>query len=332
MRVLHISHSGIPDARVEKNAFTMKKKGHELLFMSGIQSEVVPPFTSVSRAFYKNDALMAFGKMGWPRKIRHIDPDVIHAHDIFACRMTFGLGYPVIYDDHEWWTRNFPIWFGLRAPYAKLLSLPALISMRKWEHRAVTSYPTLTVHENIAESHRREYGGWVRTTNNYPSLPSVTSIPSNNDRNGAVYLGSDARKKKRPSYRSMDGLPKSVVFDRLFGLTYRDMLVRLTEYKVGLIPWNCHQLHHYASPAKAYDYLHAGLHVISPRTMSVLNGIPFVHFFDSLDEIPAIIEDIEHDDTSPEKIIEHARKHHTWESQERKVHAAYAQALRRQND
>lgn len=329
MKILHLSHNGLPDARVEKNAMTMKKKGHEFHFLSGIPSKSIQPFSTTSTAFYKNDVAMIIGKYDWHRAIRKIDPDIIHAHNIFACRITFGLDHPVVYDDHEWWTRNFPIYFALRKPYAKLVSVFTLLSMRKWEQKAIQSYPTLTVHERIAESHRREYDGWVRSTPNFPSLLSVSQIPNNDNREGSVYLGSDARKPNRAEYRNMKGLPEKVVFDSIYGLDYKDMLTKLTDYKIGLIPWNNHPLHHYACPAKAYDYLHAGLQVISPRTMSILKGNPYVHFFDTLNEIPSIIEEIEYDDIDPDLIRNHARQNCIWETQENKIYDAYEEAFRR---
>lgn len=331
MRILHIAHGGLPDGRIEKNAMLMAERGHELFFLGGRPSKPCEPFVRIEKAITTNDTTHMIGRWIWHKKIRSMRPDIIHAHDILAVSNTFGLGYPVVYDDHEWWTRNYPIWFGMRNIVRKILSLPAYFMIPRWEKEALTSYATLTVSESIAESHRKQYRAWVRTTQNYPRLGDHSGISSPKARSGNVYSGSDVRHRvgirKEASYRDMTGLPKSVKFDKIYGLSYQDMHKKLMTYKVGLIPWSCHPLHHYASPTKAYDYLHAGLQVVSPRTMTVLHGIPFVHFFDSLDEIPDIISSMP--DVDPKKIQAWASKNCIWDVYVPVILEAYAEAIRR---
>lgn len=339
MRILHISHGILPDARIERNAMTMEKRGNVLHFLGGSKlgllsgnptvSKQCPPFVSMSEAYYGSDLLMLAASRFWQRQIKRIDPDIIHAHDLLACRMTFGLDYPVVYDDHEWWTRNFPIWYHMRGKVRKLLTLPTLLAIPRWERRALTTYPTLTVSEPIAESHRREYGGRVGVTPNYPSLAEVEGLKADNSRSGSVYLGSDvvARvgAKRYSPYRDPTGLPSEVKYDRLHGFSYRDMMRHLTAYRIGLIPWNCHPLHHYACPAKAFDYLHAGLQVIAPETMTLLKGHPYVTLFKDLKEIPSLISSLP--DVSPASIMAHARRQHIWENQEPIILDAYEEAI-----
>lgn len=334
MKILHISHGRLPDPRVEKNAEVLKDRGHTVLFLGGHKTEYKGPFQRTYDEEYYTEILMLLWQHEWRRTIRAIKPDFIHAHDIHAARLTFGLGIPTVYDDHEWWTRNFPIWYEMRGIFRKMFAYPTLLKIPAWERRAIQEYPTLTVSEGIAESHRREYNGWVAVTLNYPSLKEVVGIRAyGRKRNGAVYQGSDARKRKwvkKPSpYRDMTGLPSDVKFDRIYGMPYHDLLMTLCKYKIGLIPWKCHPLHRNACPAKAYDYLHTGLQVISPRSMVLLRGIPYVHFFDTLDEIPGIIETME--DIDPAEIINYAREHLVWESQTSRIINAYDEALRRKD-
>jgi Glycosyltransferase Family 4 len=35
--------------------------------------------------------------------IRESKPDIVHAHNIFAAKMSAELGVPFVYDDHEYW-------------------------------------------------------------------------------------------------------------------------------------------------------------------------------------------------------------------------------------
>jgi hypothetical protein len=333
VRILHISHGGLPDPRVERNAEVLAKHGHDMFFLGGHSSgDYKGPFHVVMQAFYGTELLMMVAILKWRKQIRYINPDIIHAHDILAARMTFGMGIPVVYDDHEWWTRNFPIWFNMRKNIRKLFSIPTLLQVPRWEKRAAREYPILTVSEPVAASHRREYDAWVCVTLNYPSLKEVEGIHDDPvERTGAVYVGTDVRMrvgaKAWAPYRDPTGLPDSVHLDRIAGLEYHDLMRRLRHYEVGLIPWSCHPLHHYACPAKAYDYLHSGLQVISPRSMSILSGHPYVTMFDSLEEIPGIIEAL--DPIDPEEIIEYARRHHVFERYSGVIKDAYVEAFER---
>lgn len=335
MLILHLTPGGIPDARLERAAYSMKKRNCNVYLLAGKSTTYNGPFDRCFFAPLGNDLLTPIQKHKWMKTIKNINPDIIHAHNISVARFLLGSDYPIVYDDHEFWSLNFPLWYHMRPFVRKIFSLHSLFLIPKWEQQLLTKYPTLTVSEPIAESHKAHNNtAWVKVTLNYPSLFEVAHIKDRENRFGLVYEGTDIRKrfgvKNAAPYRDMSGLPSCVYFDRIYGLSYSDLLTRLTHYQIGIIPWNPHQIHHLVCPAKAFDYLHAGLQVISPRTMTILKDIPYVHFFDSLNEIPAIIEQIELIPSS--EIIAYAREHHVWESQEANMILAYKEAIRRKQN
>ncbi|MFW9794256.1 MAG: glycosyltransferase family 4 protein, partial [Candidatus Thorarchaeota archaeon] len=159
MRILHISHTGLPDPRVEKTAMTMQKEGHELIFLGGRPD--IGQSLSVFKESYcipmVNNLRFVIDsrfKRKWIRMIDEIKPDVIHAHNLIAGSMILDTNYPVIYDDHEYWGKQ-AFRFGSRGFIRKLALVPLEQKIPKWEKQMLENYPVLTVSENIAKEHRR---------------------------------------------------------------------------------------------------------------------------------------------------------------------------------
>jgi glycosyltransferase involved in cell wall biosynthesis len=109
LRVLHLSHEGLPDWRIEKSAISASRRGHEIAFGGSKQTR---HFTSIFSKVYEIDWAEAakFGivfywhyvKKQIKKIIRDSRPDIIHAHDIFAAKIISEFGIPFVYDDHEY--------------------------------------------------------------------------------------------------------------------------------------------------------------------------------------------------------------------------------------
>jgi hypothetical protein len=101
---------GLPDSRIEKTALTMKRQGHELLVLGGrpAQSQDLNAFSETHYVPVGNNLTLVIDpriKSRWIKKIDEIGPDVVHAHNIVAAIMMLDTEYPVVYNDHECWSK-----------------------------------------------------------------------------------------------------------------------------------------------------------------------------------------------------------------------------------
>ena len=329
MRILHISHGGLPDARIEKTALTMKKEGHQLVFLGGgtMKYNDLGAFEETYFLSVGNDLDVTINpavKRRWLKRISELKPDVIHAHNVIVAHFLLGSEYPVIYDDHEYWSKQTYMYRERKLPRG-LASYPLMIRIPGWETKLLRKYPVITVSENTAREHRRK-ASWVGVTHNVPMLRQVEGLVEVGPRRGNVYVGRDFDLPKFPPHRNMAGLRNYLQFDVISGLTHRKMLEKLMEYKVGLTPWKPHPLHPYSDANRNYEYLHSGLQVIVNEIIKHnFQSDPFVSAFSSYDDISKVIDELE--DIEAEKIMKHARKNYLWENQEDTIKEAYKRAL-----
>ena len=139
MRILHLSHTGLPDLRIEKTALTMKEEGHELVFLGGrpFKWQNLDAFGRVLYLPLGNNleiALSPLVKRKWLKSIEKINPDVIHAHNVWVARFLLGTDYPVIYDDHEYWSKQMQN-LRVKSKKAKLTYQPARMLIPGWEKK-----------------------------------------------------------------------------------------------------------------------------------------------------------------------------------------------------
>lgn len=318
MKILHTSHTGLPDPRIEKTAATMGKDGHELIFLGGrpIQEYGLPVFRETHHIPIVNFLKLALDssfKAKWLKKIDEIKPDVVHAHNIIAASMMLETDYPVIYDDHEYWSKG-SYRFGKRGIIRKAAMIPFDRKVPKWEEQILERYPVITVNENIARDHRR-IAKRVGVTKNFPILDEVKYLQNPEQRDGNVYVGSDFNLREFVPHRNMTGLKDIINFDILSGLKHSTMMDRLTHFRIGLTPWRHHPFHVYCEPNKHYEYLVAGLQVILTSSLAhPFPDEPYVHSFESYSEIPGLLEQIEIVESG--KIMRHAQERYVWEKQE----------------
>jgi len=328
MRILHLSHTGLPDLRIEKTALTMKEDGNELVFIGGkpFKWQNLNAFDRVLYAPLGNNlelALSPMVKQKWLKIIEKVNPDVIHAHNVWVARFLLGTDYPVIYDDHEYWSKQMR---NLKVKGRKrwLTYQPSKILMPVWEKKLLSKYPTLTTTENTAKEHRR-ICKWVGVTRNVPSMKQIEKLELVPKREGLVYTGSDFALSEFLPYRDMIGLKELLDFDIVTGFTHREMMEALMKYEIGLTPWLPHPWHRFSDANRNYEYLHTGLQVIvNTEIKSLFRDDPFVHAFKDYSDIVSVIDSIETRDS--QVIMEHARKKYVWENQSKTIKEAYSLA------
>ncbi|MGY5875956.1 MAG: hypothetical protein RTU30_09435 [Candidatus Thorarchaeota archaeon] len=319
----------MPDPRVEKTALTMKKEGHELFFLGArpTRFQNLHAFDNVHWLPIGNDldvALNPIIRRKWLQKIKQLNPDVIHAHNAIIAHFLLGTDYPAIYDDHEYWSHQVFKYAERKLPRG-ITSRPLMYLLPKWERGLLSNYPTLTTNELVAQEHRK-FGGWVGVTRNVPTIEEVDELPNPSSRKGLVYVGNDFRLAQFTPHRNMTGLRDILDLDIIWGLTHREMMEQLTNYRIGLTPWRLHPFHKYCVPNKTYEYMHAGLQAVLNRAMKgQFQNEVYVHGFNNYHDVKQTIDAIP--DVDPAEIMNHARKNYIWHSQERVILESYKRAL-----
>ena len=325
MRILHTSHTGLPDPRIERTAMTMKKEGHEMIFLGAgkikgqglgsFEETYYIPILSTFRV-----ALDPTFKRKWLKMIDKIKPDIIHAHNLVAGAMMLGTEYPVIYDDHENWGRQLFKYY-VRGFARNLLSQPMVIITPKWEREVLTRYPVITVSEENRKDHLR-YAKHVSITRNFPYLFEVEHLDNPEDRKGNVYVGYDFNHPRFLPHRDMTGLREIIDLDVICGLPHKEVMKGLLHYKIGLVPWIPHSYQKYMDPNKIFEYLHTGLPTVTNEIVKrCVADDPYVYAFKDYGGIKEVIDSIPELDSGT--IMKHARTDYIWDKQESIIKDVY---------
>ncbi|MFX1483483.1 MAG: hypothetical protein ACFFCP_09865 [Promethearchaeota archaeon] len=329
MKILHITDGGLPDPRVERMALTMKKEGHELVFLGGqtVGGQYLSAFSDT-----KTEPLgigvsithSPFLKRRWLNAIREMKPDVIHAHNIIVGHFLLDLKIPAILDDHECFSAQSFV-FRARPFIRRTAAMTLLRNFPVWERELALRYPILTVSQGIGEYYRH-ITDQVGVVENVPYLSEVGWIQNPPLREGLVYMGRDFSWPRFSPWRDMSGIRDLLDFDIVSGLPHKDMMIALTKRKIGLIPFKPHPFHKMCSLNKMYEYLHAGLQVV--LTAKFVDGFddnpylyPFTDYTDIVDTVNSVPQ------ADPVEIMEFARRNYFWDKQEDIVKRAYSQAL-----
>lgn len=325
MKILHASHKGFPDQRIEREAYIAKAAGHKVEFL-GMGNNATPQldvFEGIVMLRSINNRQAALDKnirREWAEAIERIDPDIVHASDIIAARYTSLTGRPMVYDDHEYWSaqriiyESWPTW-------KRIVIRPFLKVIPQWERELLENHVTVTVSEGIAKEHRR-ISSHVFVLQNYCLSAEVQDLPVNPNREGAVYVGNDFLRKKFSRHRDMTGLRESIEFDALSGLARNELYLRLTTYHVGLLPFKANPYSRYANSAKTFDYLNCGLQVLMTEPLYCAHGeLPYTYPFHEYSEIPELLKNMKPVD--PAEIMAYANGSLIWESQQDTLFEAY---------
>ncbi|MFW9964733.1 MAG: hypothetical protein ACFFCX_14290 [Candidatus Sifarchaeia archaeon] len=330
MKILHISDGGLPDPRVERMALTMRKEGHELVFLGGkeVKGQHLSVFSKTETEPLGIGVSIThnpFLKRRWLKKINEMKPDIIHAHNIVVGNFLLEMGYPAILDDHENLSAQS---FVFRArPFIRRTAARTLVrKFPVWERELADRFPVLTVSEGIADYYR-EFTDRVGVVINVPYLSEVEWLQNPPSRKGLVYMGRDFSWPRFSPWRDMSGIRELLDFDIISGLSHKDMMIELTKHRIGLIPFRPHPFHSKCSLNKMYEYLHAGLQVVlTGRFIEGLDENTYLHPFNDFTDIVDTVCSVPEAD--PEKIMEFARKNYFWEKQENIVKEAYSKSLK----
>jgi hypothetical protein len=260
----------------------------------------------------------------WSEVVSDIDPDIIHANDIIAAKFSTETGYPMIYDDREYWSMQKIMYEGW--PFWKRIAIrPFTEAIPRWEKDIIKKHVTITVSEGIAVEHRRISSN-VFVLGNYGLRVEFEGLPINPERKGIVFVGRDPHLKKYFKHRDLTGITDYITFDVLSGLPRKVLYRRLSEYRFGLLPFLPSSYHKYVNASKTFDYLNCGLQVIMTEILHEAHGrIPYSYPFKDYTHIQSVIDSIEHVD--PAEIIDYSRKNLVWEVQSDKLHQAYELCL-----
>ena len=378
-----MSHEGLPDWRVEKSAISASKVGHEVIF-AGRKSPVSYDRKIFLKIYEVNWTAKA--RLGIPfywrtvkkqieKLIRDVKPDIVHAHNIFSAKMISEFGVPFVYDDHEYWSRSSRLLIEMaekltfrkktKADIAKYIAVDLPIHLRRifinryaislwtnWEKELVSSTPTITVSNRIAE----ELGVLGNNTNrvfvvpNFPMKLEVQALekPYFHNRLSSVYAGGDGHNQEKYPNRNMDGLTDTFTnYDigyltiigwegesaekvRYTGFISRQaMYSEMSKHSIGLIPWKKHWSHLFTSPNKPYEYAHAGLFVMCTSCLKPVsetlkeNCFTFENYNDLASQLEYFKENLDELYNKRLKIFEFARNNLIWENYEKNIFSAY---------
>jgi glycosyltransferase involved in cell wall biosynthesis len=191
MKILHFSDCGLPDIRVERAALAATENGWEVVFAGGrpVTGQIFNVFKQTRYRHWKPIEKTGFptslrGLQNWLKHlIRKEEPDLIHAHDLFAAKVAMDVGYPFVFDDHEIWgpritRQGSRVLKRERTRFRRLATWYAILNWRKWEPKILRSAPCITVSEEIAELYRDIQPNTFAIPN-VPSSLEVNMIPTN---------------------------------------------------------------------------------------------------------------------------------------------------------
>ena len=363
LRILHVSDTPLPDIRIEKMAYTSRKKGCKTFF-AGPGFDVYALNENVfDGAFHVSwNRLARLGvrphynwvKRGLKRVINVVKPDLIHAHNVFTAKIVSELGYPFVFDDHELYSaeKMSDIEWAESGLIDKVAGRYEVWKWSRWEHEVANEAPVITVSDKISEVYRW-HGGKAYVVPNYPSLFELSKAYIKGKKNDVftmAYVGNDISQIHRP-YRDTRGIIEmvrriavrfAVIGDRKLRshgtiiskgfVPHLKLYEILSEYHVGIIPWKKHLLHKYFNPNKPYLYAHSGMVVVVPSSLTNVitafegNCRTIEKFSDLEVLLRGLSNDIEATIEEGQKTKEYASQNLIWELHEERILKAYEDA------
>jgi len=376
MRILHLSDDGLPDWRVEKAALTAKKNGQEVFFGGRLNSN--SRSTTFSETYpIKWTAAALIGipfyydrvKKQIEKLVKRVRPDIVHSHNIGSAKVSHDLGLPVVFDDHEYFRMlslvnaeniksqnsmhtNSRLDRTIQSMKLSFISRQSISNWTKWERDLVTSVPTITVSEQIAQELRTVCDARTKeifVVPNYPLEAETIEFrePRPHDKLSCVYAGGDS-KHKQVTNRDISGLTNIFLDNDIGNLTIigweaessekfkatgflpRDkMFYEMIENSIGLIPWKKHWSHPFLNPNKAYEYAHAGLFVMVTLDLTSViqtlddNCLTFEDYDDLTSKLQYFKTNMDELYDKRLKIFNYARRNLVWERYENNIIDSY---------
>lgn len=234
MKILHLSHEGLPDWRVEKSAITATRHGHQVIFCGKGSNYKTTLFQKIYQINW--NAKARFGvPLYWKSVKRQLAkvldetrPDVVHAHNIFSARMISEFKLPFVYDDHEFWSASSRLLNEMKSKSdvvtksktlghnflelatgtrKKIVNRYAIKLWARWEKEIVCSAPTITVSDASSNEMRKLGSSKLFVVPNFPLSSETSNIegPRYHQFLSSVYAGSDGLNIDRYPHRNMTG-------------------------------------------------------------------------------------------------------------------------------
>jgi hypothetical protein len=233
-----------------------------------------------------------------------------------------------------------------------IISRQSISNWTKWERELVSSVPTITVSEQIAEDLKKFRNGSTKAIFVVPNFPLETETadfmePHLHEKLSCVYAGGDSKNKQVTNrdilgltelFRSKDigdltiigwDAESSEKFKATGFLTRERMFDEMYKNSVGLIPWKKHWSHHYLNPNKAYEYAHAGLFVMLTSDLTSVihtlgeNCLTFDDYEDLASKLRYYKTNMAELYEKRLKIYNYARTNLIWEKHDKNIIDAY---------
>ena len=370
MKILHLSDVGLPDTRVERAALHALQKGWEVIFAGGRPVEY-QLFNVFKKIHYR--PWQPSEKTGFPRTLQNLrrwvkrlireeEPDLIHAHDLFAGKVAHDVGHPFVYDDHEIWASRISYQGSQalkrdRTLPRRLATWVALKTWRKWEPEIIRSSPVITVSQEIAALYSRiQPQSFI--VPNLPTQQEVEMIPPNQNNDDVFRIAMVSRDKwplsERPDREALQlwldnrfGAtlvfigPKAIETDEVenHGFVSHEEMLRIFSTCDAALLGQWTDLPVYSFQNRFPLFLHAGLKAIVP-----IKDVTEVNFcrehnvgwsWSSAEELKSIIQrlvrnyfaDVTHWNTEKSKVREVAKHYLLWSHYANQLEKAYEAAL-----
>ena len=247
MKILHLSHEGLPDWRVEKSAITATRNGHEVIFCGRESSYKTPLFSNIYQINWNAKARLGI-PIYWSSVKRQLAkildktrPDVVHAHNIFSAKMISEFEVPFVYDDHEFWSASSRLLNEMKPKLddyknkairhnildltintrRKIINYYTIKLWAKWEKEIVSSTPTITVSDTIYDQMQKLGSGKLFVVPNFPLSSETSKIagPKYHQSLSSVYAGSDGLNIDSYPHRNLTGFTDLFERNRIGTLT-----------------------------------------------------------------------------------------------------------------
>lgn len=230
MRILHLSDSSLPDWRIEKAAYSSKRKGDEVYFGGINPFNHKSVFDKVYQVNWSSKARNKFPfywnsvKKQISNIIKEVKPDIIHAHNIFSATIVNEIDdYPLVYDNHEYWAMytktqletfdyskkhlNNDLKYLTQNLFRNQINNRFVTIWTRAEKDLVEETPTITVSNSIVDD-LLKISKKIFLVPNFPTFKEVESIPEPVYRESpsSVYAGVESKGQFTVSHRNIDGL------------------------------------------------------------------------------------------------------------------------------
>ncbi len=375
MRILHLSDDGLPDWRVEKSALTARKNGHQVFFAGRLNTITDSVFSKVHSINWSAGAMIGIPyyyhrvKKQIERLVGLVKPDIVHAHNIGSAKISHELKLPIVFDDHEYFKMlslvnaeniKFRDNKGSNSGFSRaisdmklsFISRKSISTWTKWETELVSSVPTITVSEQIANDLTKMMDSnikYIFVVPNFPMEVETTEFmePQDHENLSCVYAGGDS-KYKQVTNRDISGLAELFMNQEIGNLTIigweaesskkfratgflprKKMFYEMFQNSIGLIPWKKHWSHPFLNPNKAYEYAHAGLFVMLTSDLTsvvhtlVDNCLTFEDYDDMVLKLKYFKSNMNELYEKRLRIFNYAKNNLIWEKYEKNIIDAY---------